>query len=58
VVRQDVARFRYSPSADKWTLFCQYPDLKWHTYEFMGPRKRFDAVLAEVDDDSTGIFWG
>ena len=29
-----------------------------HLYEDLAPQGRLDAVLAEIERDPTGIFWG
>ena len=57
-LRQDVARFRWFQSRREWQLYCQFRDLKWHLYEPRPSAKRFETLLAEVDADPTGIFWG
>jgi Protein of unknown function (DUF3024) len=57
-VRSDVARFRWYQSRREWNLFCMHSDLKWHRYEYRPWAKRFTTLLAEVDRDPTGIFWG
>jgi hypothetical protein len=32
--------------------------VQWHKYEGLLPTKEFDNILAEIDRDPTGIFWG
>jgi hypothetical protein len=56
--RQDVARFRWFNSRREWQLYCQFRDLKWRLYEPRPWAKRFETLLAEVEADPTGIFWG
>ena len=31
---------------------------KWHIHESLHPTRSIDPLLAEVDRDPTGIFWG
>jgi hypothetical protein len=57
-LRHDVARFRWFQSRREWQLYCQFSDLKWHLYEPRPSAKKFETLLAEVDADPTGIFWG
>jgi hypothetical protein len=54
----DVAKFKYVASRGHWRLYCQYRDLKWHEYEPKPMARSFDALLREVINDPTGIFWG
>jgi len=55
---QGVAKFRYVASRRVWHLYCQYRDLKWHEYRPRSTARSFAKLLAEVDRDPTGIFWG
>ena len=53
-----VAKFRWIASHREWRLYCQFRDLRWHEYEPNFAAGDFDTLLAEVDRDPTGIFWG
>lgn len=53
-----VAQFRFSPGRSLWTLFCADRNSKWHEYFPIKPARDIDVLLAEVDKDPTGIFWG
>lgn len=53
-----IAQFRYDAEATKWTLYCADRNNKWHIYEAIGSRINFDVLLKEVNNDSTGIFYG
>jgi hypothetical protein len=55
---QGVAKFRYVASRGVWHLYCQFRDLKWHEYRPRPTARSFAVLLAEVDRDPTGIFWG
>lgn len=53
-----VAQFRFNPSSREWTLYCADRNSKWQIYSEADPNKNFKALLREVDEDPTGIFWG
>ena len=53
-----VAQFRFDPAENKWTLYCADRNSKWHEYQGIDPQRDLDQLLAEVDRDPTGIFWG
>jgi len=53
-----VAQFRYNPKSREWTLYCADRNSKWHLFAEVEPSKDFERLLQEVDEDSTGIFWG
>ena len=54
--RVPLAQFRRNASG-KWSLYCADRNSRWHAY--MGKRpSSLKALLAEVDRDPTGIFWG
>jgi hypothetical protein len=54
----DVAKFRFVKTAERWQLFCQFRDLKWHSYEPLPEAPDLEALVSEVRRDPTGIFWG
>lgn len=53
-----VARFRYVKSRHVWQLFCVHRDLRWHTYQRLPESPDLAPLVAEVDQDPTGLFWG
>lgn len=53
-----VAKFRYVRTRQRWELFCQHSDLKWHCYNNLPYSPDLALLAAEVDRDPTGIFWG
>jgi len=53
-----IAQFRFNPSKSLCTLYCAERNSKWHEYPLVAPTRDFDALLAEVEKDPTGIFWG
>ncbi len=53
-----IAQFRFDPEAKTWELYQADRNGRWHWYINAVATPDFDALLAEVDDDPTGIFWG
>lgn len=53
-----VAKFKYIGTQGLWRLYCQHRDLRWHEYQRLPAARSIDRLLAEVDADPTGIFWG
>jgi hypothetical protein len=53
-----VAKFTYVATQREWRLYCQHRDLLWHKYPALPAASSFAKLLAEVDADPTGIFWG
>ncbi|MGI8794346.1 MAG: DUF3024 domain-containing protein [Acidimicrobiales bacterium] len=56
--RFPVARLRYTKARQEWTLYWRDRNLKFHRYDVVDPNPAVEALLAEVDADPTGIFWG
>jgi hypothetical protein len=55
--RVPVAQLRYAPDAEQWTLYWADRDSRWHLYDLIEPGS-VAALLAEIDEDPTCIFWG
>ncbi len=53
-----VAQLRYDEEKGVWTLYCRDRNEKWWPYEQLTPTKDIDKVIATIDKDPTGIFWG
>lgn len=56
--RQSVAQLRYEPARAVWRLHWADRNGRWHSYDEVEPTTRLEELLAEIDDDPTGIFWG
>ena len=54
--RGKVAQIRYED--DVFVLYCRDRNGRWHFFEPFEPTKDLDAVLAEIERDETGIFFG
>ena len=52
-----VAQFRYRAADHTWALHWADRNGRWHSYDDIGPG-RVDDLLAELNADPTGIFWG
>jgi hypothetical protein len=53
-----VARLRHTAATRTWTLYWRDRNLRFHRYDQLAPSPRIDDLLAEIDRDPTGIFWG
>jgi hypothetical protein len=53
-----IARLRYAKAAQVWTLYRRDRDLRFHVCDRLPPSRHLDDLLAEIDRDPTGIFWG
>ena len=41
-----------------WSLSWRDRNLRFHAYDLLAPSRRVEDLLAEIDRDPTGIFWG
>lgn len=53
-----IARLRYSAADQAWSLSWRDRNLRFHAYDLLAPSRRVEDLLAEIDRDPTGIFWG
>lgn len=53
-----VAQFRYDDASRLWTLYFCDRSSRWHPCDEIPPSTKLDDLIAEVDEDATGIFWG
>lgn len=56
--RLTVAQFRFDARTRRWTLYYADRSSRWYLYDDSDPSERFEDLIAEVDADPTGIFWG
>jgi hypothetical protein len=54
----DVAQLRYEPASQTWTLYWRRAAGTWQRYEDLGSAAALDPLLAEIDADPDGVFWG
>ena len=45
-------------STQAWSLSWRDRNLRFHAYDLLAPSRRVEDLLAEIDRDPTGIFWG
>ena len=53
-----IARSRYQKTTGQWTLYRRNRSLRWFVYPNVGPARDLSELIAAVDRDTTGIFWG
>jgi hypothetical protein len=53
-----VAQLRYEESAGTWSLHCSDSGGRWHRFDDVRPSRTVEPLLAVVEADPTGIFWG
>ncbi len=53
-----VAQLRFNPKAQTWMLYWRDRNSRWHEDEGLAPVKNINLILAELDHDPTGIYWG
>ena len=54
----DIARLRLNPPTGTWALEWKDSSDRWHAYDSVQPSPDLAPLLAEIDADPTGIFWG
>jgi hypothetical protein len=52
----NVAQLRYDDGM--WTLYCADRNGRWWLYDDAAPARDVAQLLAAIDEDPTGIFWG
>jgi hypothetical protein len=55
--RDRVAQLRYDTESHLWSLYYADRNSRWHRYFDTDPGT-LDELLAEIEADPTGIFWG
>jgi hypothetical protein len=53
-----IAKATYVMKENKWKIYWQRADLKWHSYEPKKEVKTVKAFLKVVDEDEFCFFWG
>jgi hypothetical protein len=54
----DVAQLRYDAGSAHWSLFWPRASGRWERYDGVEPAASIATLLAEVDADPDGVFWG
>ncbi|MHB8844409.1 MAG: DUF3024 domain-containing protein [Nitrospirota bacterium] len=53
-----IAQMRYDQKTGLWTLYCADRNGRWHIYSEIDATKDIEAILSEINEDPTHIFWG
>jgi hypothetical protein len=53
-----VAKLKFIRSANKWRLYWQRADLKWHEYPGLSSSDHIEDLVREVDADPLACFFG
>jgi len=58
LIESPVAKTTYIRSRDKWRIYWQKADMKWHVYEPQVEAKTLKKVIEIIERDEYGCFWG
>ena len=53
-----IARFRKNIDENRWYLYYADRNERWRIYDPLPSDKDIEKMLAEVEKDPTGVFWG
>lgn len=53
-----IARLRYTASTKTWTFYWRDRHLRFHIYDLQPSTTHVEELLAAIEQDPTGIFWG
>ena len=53
-----IAKATYVKTKDKWKIYWQRADLKWHSYEPTAEVNTIEEFIAVVHKDECSCFWG
>ncbi len=56
--RFPIVRFHYAKARRDWSTYYRDRNLTFHRYDPLAPSASIEELLAAVDADTTGIFWG
>ncbi|MGQ0826010.1 MAG: DUF3024 domain-containing protein [Actinomycetota bacterium] len=56
--RFPIVRFHYTKVRGEWATFWRDRNLEFHRFELIAPSRQIEVLLADVDEDRSGIFWG
>jgi hypothetical protein len=56
--RFPIARLRYTKTRNTWSLYWRDRNLRFHTYDPLPATGDIEQLLAEIDRNPSGIFWG
>lgn len=53
-----VAQLRYDPASKRWTLYWRRHTGRWMDFDGLRPARSPETLMAEIEKDPTGVFWG
>ena len=53
-----IAQLRWNPGAATWTLYWRDRDIRWHRYPGTPSAGNVGVLLAEIEHNVAGAFWG
>jgi len=53
-----VAKLKFNRATGRWRLLWQRADMKWHAYKARSVRGELSKLVAEIDEDPYGCFFG
>ena len=56
--RFPVARLKYVAARAEWSLYWRDRNERWRSYDAAPASRSTEPLLAELDRDPSGIFWG
>ena len=56
--RLHIAQLRYDEKAGTWSLFWRRASGRWEAYDGVRPASDVGPIIAEIDADPDGVFWG
>jgi len=56
--RMNIAQLRYDHASRHWTLYWADRNHRWHRYDDLEATPNLDALITEIDEDPTCIFFG
>lgn len=57
-IEEPIAKTTYVRSVNRWRIYWQRADLKWHGYQPHPEAVFFEEFLTVVVEDDHGCFWG
>jgi hypothetical protein len=57
-ISHKIARFKKDRESNCWCLYYADRNERWHSFEPYPSDKDIEKLLAEVEKDMSGIFWG
>jgi hypothetical protein len=57
-VRSHIAKIKWVATQKVWRLFWMRSDLKWHAYPRLPKAAEINSLIAEIEKDPCGCFFG